>query len=72
MPEVRFDVDPDELEVITGYCTASGIDRSKVLRIILKQWSDQKEHESIVICRMKRINALDPALDRHATANPAL
>ena len=50
--EISFEVDASEAAVIDGYCAAKGIKRTTVMRQLLKEWSDQKLHESILICRV--------------------
>ena len=50
--EISFEVDASEAAVIDGYCAAKGIKRTAVMRQLLKEWSDQKLHESILICRV--------------------
>ena len=50
--EISFEVTAAEASVIDGYCSAKGIKRTSVMRQLLKEWSDQKLHESILICRV--------------------
>lgn len=52
MPEVRWEATAEETAVLDGYCSANGIDRSKVMRSILKEWSDRKLHEATMILRV--------------------
>jgi ribosomal protein L37E len=64
MPEIRWEANHDELAVLDGYCSANGIDRSKVIRTLLKEWSDKKKHEATVICRVAGINPTAPEGER--------
>ena len=50
--EISFEVEASEAAVIDGYCAAKGIKRTAVMRQLLKEWSAQKLHESILICRV--------------------
>lgn len=56
--ELRVEVEKDELTVLDAYVNATGKSRAGVIRLLLKQWSDSKMHEAIVICRMPRVNPL--------------
>lgn len=58
MKELRLDVDEGDLAVLDGYVLATGTSKAEVIRKLLKQWSDSKMHEAIVICRMTRVNPL--------------
>jgi metal-responsive CopG/Arc/MetJ family transcriptional regulator len=62
--EVRFEVPKEEVSVLDGYCQATGKDRSKVIRDVLRQWSEQKRHEAILICRVAGCNPTEPVIDR--------
>lgn len=64
MPEIRWEASPEETAVLDGYCSANGIDRSKVMRNLLREWSDKKKHEATVICRVAGINPTMPEADR--------
>lgn len=52
MTEISFEVTASEAAVIDGYCSARNIKRTVVTRRLLKEWSDEKLHESILICRV--------------------
>jgi hypothetical protein len=66
MPEVRIDIDAQELSVMDGYIQASGSNRTKIIGDLVKKWAADKLHESIIVCRMARINPLAQETDRHA------
>lgn len=59
MAEVRIDIDADELAIMDGYISASGSNRTKIITELVRNWSKEKLHESIVVCRMARINPLE-------------
>jgi hypothetical protein len=50
--ELRVQLPPEEVSVLDGYCQGTGQDRTKVIRRILKDWSDAKLHECIVVLRV--------------------
>lgn len=54
--EIRFEVSLDELAVLDGYCSATGQDRTAVMRRLLREWSERKRHEAILICRVAGCN----------------
>lgn len=54
--ELRVELPREEISVLDGYCQATGQDRSKVVRRLLKEWSSQRAHEAILICRVAGIN----------------
>ena len=58
MKELRLDVDETDMAVLDGYVMATGTSKDEVIRKLLKQWSDSKMHEAIVICRITRVNPL--------------
>ena len=64
MAEIRTDIPSDELLVLDGYCTATGKNRTDIVRMLLANWTKEKLHESIVVCRMARINPLAADTDR--------
>lgn len=66
MPEVRIDIDAQELAVMDGFIQASGSNRTKIIGDLVKKWAADKLHESIVVCRMARINPLAQDSERHA------
>jgi glyceraldehyde-3-phosphate dehydrogenase/erythrose-4-phosphate dehydrogenase len=64
--EISFEVPVDEVSVLDGYCQATGKKRTTVIRALLKEWSDQKRHESIMICRVARVNPVAAGSDRES------
>lgn len=59
MPEVRIDLETEDLAIMDGYISASGSNRTKIITELVRKWSQEKLHESIVVCRMARINPLE-------------
>ena len=66
MPEIRIDLDSEALAVMDGFIQASGSNRTKIIGELIKRWSDDKLHESIIVCRMARINPLAVDSNRQA------
>ena len=62
--EISFEVPASEASVIDGYCSAKGIKRTAVMRRLLKEWSDEMHHQSIMICRVAGIKPGAPGDDR--------
>ena len=62
--ELRVEVPSEELAVLDGYCTATGQGRNVVIRRLLKEWSERKLHESILICRVANVNPAAPEAGR--------
>ncbi len=56
MTEISFEVTASEAAVLDGYCQALNIKRTTVMRRLLKEWSDEKLHESILVCRVAGVN----------------
>ncbi len=52
MAEIRVEVPNDELAVLDGYCSATGKNRTDVIRSLLHQWADRKFHEATIILRV--------------------
>lgn len=50
--ELRVELPAEEVAVLDGYCQATGKSRAVVVRKLLKDWSDKKRHEAILICRV--------------------
>jgi hypothetical protein len=67
--DLRIEVPSEALAVVDGYCQASGRHRNEVVAEILARWSDARLHESMVICRMVRVNPLAPDAARQAGGN---
>lgn len=59
MPEVRIDIDVQELAVMDGFIQATGSNRTKIIGELVKKWAADKLHESIIVCRMARVNPLE-------------
>ncbi len=62
--EVRFDIPREDLEILDGYVAATGKSRTDVMRGLLGDWSRQKRHEAILICRTAGINPREVEGDR--------
>lgn len=62
--ELRVEVPEEDLAILDGYVQASGLSKASVIRMLLKKWSQDRLHESIVICRMVRINPLEQEASR--------
>lgn len=65
MSEVRIDIDAEELAIMDGYISASGSNRKEIITELVRKWSADKLHESIIVCRMARVNPLEMESDRH-------
>lgn len=65
MPEVRIELATDEVAVLDGYCSATGKNRTDVIRGLLGDWSKSKLHEAIMICRVAGANPTAPDTDRN-------
>jgi len=50
--EISFEVHPTECAVLDGYCQATGLKRTTVMRRLLREWSDRKHREAIMVCRV--------------------
>ncbi len=62
--EISFEDPASEAAVIDGYCSAKKIKRTAVMRMLLKEWSNKKHLEAIMICRVAGIKPEDPGADR--------
>lgn len=60
MSEIRWEATAEETAVLDGYCSATGKNRTDVIRNLVKEWSKAKEHEAIIICRVAGINPTTP------------
>lgn len=56
--EIRFELPIAVLTVIDGYCNGTGKDRTKVIREILDNWSKEKLHVSMIVCRVAGVNPM--------------
>lgn len=52
MPEIRFEVPAEEVAVLDGYCSATGKNRTEIIRALLRDWSKSKLHEATLIMRV--------------------
>ena len=52
MPEIRLEVDHEDVAVLDGYCSATGKSRTDVIRSLLKRWSEAKLHEANIVLRV--------------------
>ncbi len=62
--EISFEVGAEEASVLDGYCQAKGIKRTVLMRRLLKEWSDEKLHESILVCRVAGVNPANSGSNR--------
>ena len=62
--EISFELPVSEVSVIDGYCSAKGIKRTAVMRMLLKEWSNKKHLEAIMICRVAGSKPDDSGSDR--------
>lgn len=62
--EISFEVLAEEAAVLDGYCQAKGIKRTVVMRKLLEEWTAEKRHEAIMICRVAGIKPTDPEPNR--------
>ncbi len=50
--EISFEVSPEEVAVLDGYCSAKGIKRTAVFRQLLKEWSAEQLHVATIVMRV--------------------
>lgn len=62
--ELRVELPREEVAVLDGYCQGTGQDRTKVVRKILRDWSDAKHHEATLIVRVAGRNPTAPGETR--------
>ena len=62
--EISFEVAADEAAVLDGYCQALGIKRTVVMRKLLKEWSEAKHLEAIMVCRVAGFKPVDSGPER--------
>lgn len=62
--ELRVQLPADEVSVLDGYCQGTGQDRTKVIRKILREWSEAKLHEATLILRVAGRNPASPEVNR--------
>ena len=61
---MRVQIPNDELAVLDGFCSGTGKDRTTVVRLILREWSEAKLHEATVILRVAGRNPASMESDR--------
>lgn len=54
--EIRLELPVNECSVLDGYVQSKGTTRTAVLRRLLKEWSDEKHMEAIMIVRVAGSN----------------
>lgn len=52
--EVRVDMDREYVDVIDAVAKAKGISRVQMAHRILKEWAEEKRHESTLVHRLTR------------------
>jgi hypothetical protein len=67
MPELRVDIPADELQILDGYCMATGKSRLDLVRDLIKKFTDDQLHVAMMVCRVARINPLESERDRNTT-----
>ena len=70
MPEIRIEVPDEDLKVLDGYCAATGKGRTHVLVGLLRQWSEAKLHEAILVCRVAGVTPTRSESDRSPVGVP--
>jgi len=63
--EISFEVSAEEASVLDGYCQARAIKRTVVLRRLLKEWSEEKHLEAIMIVRVAGSKPEASGVNRH-------
>ena len=56
MPEIRFEAKKETIDVLDGYCSATGKCRTAFINDLIDQWAKAKLHEATVILRVAGIN----------------
>lgn len=67
MPEIRIELPDDEVKVLDGYCSGTGKGRTDVIRAIIRDWSNSKLYESIMVCRVAGVTPMASESDRSVT-----
>ena len=62
--EISFEVPASEVAVLDGYCQAKNLKRTQVFRRILKEWSEAKHREAMMVCRVAGIKPDAPDAHR--------
>ena len=56
MPEIRFEAKKETIDVLDGYCSATGKCRTAFINDILENWAKSKLYEATIVCRVAGIN----------------
>lgn len=56
MPEIRFEAKKETVDVLDGYCSATGKCRTAFINDLLEQWASAKLYEATIVCRVAGIN----------------
>jgi len=54
--EVRFEAKKETIDVLDGYCSATGKCRTAFINDLLEQWANAKLYEATIVCRVAGIN----------------
>ena len=71
MAEIRVEVPNEELAVLDGYCSATSVGRTDVIRELLAQWSERKLHEATIILRVAGRTPVVPESGRSHYGKPS-
>lgn len=64
MPEVRVEIPADDLAVLDGYCSATGKNRTDIIKGLLADWSERKLHDATIVLRVAGRNPTRSECDR--------
>lgn len=64
MPEIRFEAKRETIDVLDGYCCATGKCRTTFICELLDGWAAAKLHEATIVCRVSGINPTASDADR--------
>lgn len=56
MPEIRFEAKKETIDVLDGYCSATGKCRTAFINYLLENWAKSKLYEATIVCRVAGIN----------------
>ena len=56
MPEIRFEAKKETIDVLDGYCSATGKCRTAFINDLLENWAKAKLYEATIVCRVAGIN----------------
>ena len=66
--EVRFDIPLEDMAVLDAYCLCNGgLSRTAVISKLLLDWTKDKRHEAMMICRVAGINPIRSESDSDRT-----